>query len=317
MPHSEPKSSAAGSDGRPSGVWLPLVTPLLNGEVDLASLERLVDYYVEKGVAGLIALGTTGESPTIEEDEADAVIACVREVARGRVPVLAGVGSSSTRKVIKSLERTAAFGVDGFLVVCPYYNRPGQDGLRLHFQQVAEATELPILIYNIPYRTGVNLSNDVLLELAEIPNIVGVKDCCGTMAQSVDLLLRRPSGFRVLTGEDAMFFAMVVEGADGGVLASAHLRTEHFLAVAQSLAGNDHGAARQLWRENCLPVALLLFKEPNPGPVKYVLWREGLISSPECRLPMTPVTAGMQCQLDELVDAVPLLQEPGAYREAR
>jgi 4-hydroxy-tetrahydrodipicolinate synthase len=181
--------------------------------------------------------------------------------------------------------------------VCPYYNRPGQDGLREHFSRIAAATDRQIAIYNIPYRTVVNLANDTLLELAEQPNIVGVKDSCGNLPQSFDLLRRRPPGFSVMTGEDNYFYTMLAHGADGGILASAHLETGAFVAIHERMLANDHRGAHRIWSQ-LEPLVTLLFREANPMPIKYCLWRQGLIRSPECRLPLTRVSPELAAELD-------------------
>jgi len=272
-----------------SGVWLPIVTPFVDGAIDFAGYERLVDHYVRAGVAGVIPLGTTGESPTIDEAEADALVERTLGVVAGRVPVVVGVSGNDTRKTVKAVQRVARHAVSGALVVCPYYNRPSQDGLYEHFRRVADAADLPLLIYNIPYRTGVNLGNDTLLALAELPNVAGVKDSTGNVAQSLELLRRRPAGFSVLTGEDAYFYTMLAHGADGGILAAAHVETRQFLEVAARMRANDHRGALAAWAR-VEPIVPRLFAEPNPMPVKHWLWRQGLLASPECRLPLTRVS---------------------------
>jgi 4-hydroxy-tetrahydrodipicolinate synthase len=184
--------------------------------------------------------------------------------------------------------------------VCPYYNRPGQDGLIQHFRTIAVATDREVLIYNIPYRTAVNLSNDSLLELARVPNIVGAKDSSGSIAQSLDLLARKPADFAVLTGEDALFFTMMANGAEGGILAASHLMTERFVAVARAFARGDLAAARTAWAPLASLVPLL-FAEANPMPIKYCLWRQGLIASPECRLPLTGISDALARKLDTML----------------
>jgi len=285
-----------------SGVWLPVITPFKDGEVDHASYERLVDRYVRAGIAGIIPLGTTGESPTIDEAETEALVERTVATVAGRVPILIGVGGNDTRKVVKAVKRLQKHAVQGILSVCPYYNRPSQDGMREHFTRVAEATDRPILIYNIPYRTGVNLANETLLALAAIPNIAGVKDSSGHIAQSLDLLRQRPPGFTVLTGEDAFFYTMLAHGGDGGILASAHVETATFLSVYERMVANDHQGALKAW-SRLEPMVPLLFKEPNPVPIKHCLWRQGLIASAECRLPLTRVSDALAKDLDRLIPA--------------
>src|SRR4051812_22266661 len=203
-------------------LWLPLITPFKDGAVDFASYERLVAHYVSLGVDALFPLGTTGEGPTIDEAESEALVERTLAVA-GSVPVYVGVGGNATAKVVKALKRLERLPFRGIVSVCPYYNRPSQDGLMQHFRAIASETDREVFIYNIPYRTAVNLANDSLLELAEVSNIVGVKDSCGILAQSLDLLARKPAGFSVLTGEDALYFTMLANGADGGILAASHI----------------------------------------------------------------------------------------------
>jgi len=280
-----------------AGLWVPLVTPFRDGAVDFQSYERLVAHYIDRGVDGLFPLGTTGESPTLDEGEIEAVIERTLEVAAGRVPVFAGVGGNATRKVEKELKRLERLPFAGIVSVCPYYNRPGQDGLIEHFRRIAQATDRDVVIYNIPYRTAVNLSNDSLLELAEVPNIVGVKDSSGSMAQSLDLLARKPADFAVLTGEDALYFTMMANGGDGGILAASHLMTERFVEVGRRFAANDVAGARAAWAPLASFVPLL-FAEANPMPIKHLLWRQGLIASPECRLPLTKISDGLARRLD-------------------
>ena len=280
-----------------SGVWLPIVTPFVDGAVDFAGYERLLEHYLGKGVSGVFPLGTTGESPTIDDDEMEALVERTVGVVAGRVPVFVGVGGNATRKVLATLKRLERHRFEGIVSVCPYYNRPSQDGMREHFTRIAEATDRQILVYNIPYRTSVNLANDTLLRLAELPNVVGVKDSSGNLAQSLDLLRERPEGFAVMTGDDALFYTMLAHGGDGGILASCHVATEGFVGVHARMAANDHHAARAIW-SRLEAVVPLLFKEANPMPIKHCVWRQGLITSPECRLPLTRISSGLADELD-------------------
>ncbi len=280
------------------GLWLPLITPFRNGAVDFESYDRLIDHYLAFGVDGLFPLGTTGEAPTLDDEEFDAVVE--RTVARaGKVPVFVGVGGNDTRKVIKALKRLERHRFEGIVSVCPYYNRPSQDGLIAHFKAIAGATDRQVLIYNIPYRTAVNLSNDAMLELARVPNIVGCKDSSGSIAQSLELLQRKPDGFSVLTGEDALYFTMLANGAEGGILAASHVMTERFVEVRDAFAANDILGARRAW-SRVAPLVPLLFAEANPMPIKHILWRQGLIASPECRLPLTRISESLARRLDGL-----------------
>jgi 4-hydroxy-tetrahydrodipicolinate synthase len=284
-----------------SGVWLPIVTPFRDGAIDFASYERLLDHYVGLGIRGIFPLSTTGEGPALDDDEAEAIVERTIGIVAGRVPVFVGIGGNITDKVVKLMKRLERYDFPGIVSVCPYYNRPGQDGLREHFRRIATATDRQVAIYNIPYRTGVNLANDTLFELAEQPNIVGVKDCCAILTQSLDLLRRRPPGFAVVTGEDPVYFTMLAHGADGGILASAHLETRSFVAIHERMLANDHRGAHRVWQrlETLVP---LLFREANPMPIKYWLWRQGLIRSPECRLPLTRVSLELAEELDRALE---------------
>jgi 4-hydroxy-tetrahydrodipicolinate synthase len=288
--------------GRPAlqGIWLPLVTPFRDGDVDETSLRRLISHLASKPVDGMILAATTGEGLTLDQAETERVVTvAAAENARSgcALPLYLGLCGSDTRKLVKTLARTAGWPVDGYLIACPYYSRPSQDGLFRHFSALAEATDRPILVYNIPYRTGVNLGNETMLRLAECRNIVGVKDCSADPAQSFDLLRLRPPGFAVLTGEDAGFHAALTQGADGGILASAHLRTGDFAAIRAKLLGGDGPGALAAWR-NLVDLPRLLFAEPSPAAIKYWLWRIGLIDSPELRLPMTGVSDALAARID-------------------
>lgn len=284
----------------PSGLWLPLVTPFRDGALDVVSLRRLVHHCAEQPIDGLILAATTGEGLTLDEAEAAqlaAVCAAELQAAGRRIPVYLGLSGSDTRKVLAALERTRDWPIDGYLIACPYYTRPSQLGMELHFAALADATARPLMIYNIPYRTGVNLGNDALLRLAERANIVGLKDCCADTLQSVDLLWQRPRGFAVLTGEDALFYSALVQGADGGILASAHVETTVFAQIAAHVRAGNQPAALAAW-SMVADLPRLLFAEPSPAPIKHWLWREGLIDSPEVRLPITPVSDDLAGRID-------------------
>ncbi len=283
----------------PGGLWLPLVTPFRDGALDEASLRRLVRHYAGEPLDGLILAATTGEGLTLDEDEVERLVQVVAgelAAAGRRLPVFLGLSGSDTRKLTKALERSAAWPLDGYLIACPYYTRPSQEGMVRHFSVLAAGTSRPIMVYNIPYRTGVNLGNAAMLELAGCPNIVGVKDCSADMAQSFDLLRRKPAGFAVLTGEDAFYHPMLAQGAEGGIIASAHVETRAFAAVRDLMRAGDGPSALASWRAICdLPA--LLFAEPSPAPIKYWLCRAGLIDSPEVRLPMLPVSDGLAARI--------------------
>lgn len=284
---------------RPAGLWLPLVTPFRDGELDESSLRRLVRRYADERIDGLILGATTGEGLTLDETEAErlaSICAAELEAARRRMPLYLGLAGSDTRRMIAAIARAERWPIDGYLISAPSYTRPSQQGLYLHFTALAESTARPVMLYNIPYRTAVNIGNDTMLRLAERANIVGLKDCSADTLQSVDLLCRRPSGFSILTGEDALFYSALTQGADGGILASAHIETAAFAQVADHVRAGDQPAALAAW-SLLADLPQLLFAEPSPAPIKHWLWRQGLIDSPEVRLPMTRVS-------DDLADRI-------------
>jgi 4-hydroxy-tetrahydrodipicolinate synthase len=282
------------------GLWLPLVTPFCDGVLDETSLRRLVAHYAALPVDGLILAATSGEGLTLGMAELEWIVTLTREViteSKRYLPICLGLSGSHTRKMCHTLDETAAFPIDGYLISSPYYSRPSQRGLRQHFTALADHAAWPILLYNIPYRSSVNLETETLLELAEHPNIVGLKDCGANRAQSIDLLRRRPAGFRVLTGEDALYFEALGDGADGAILLSAHIETTTFAAVHTLLREGKVDAARERW-ESVSGLTRLLFAEPSPSPAKYWLWRAGLIESAEVRLPMVEVSQELARKLD-------------------
>jgi 4-hydroxy-tetrahydrodipicolinate synthase len=282
------------------GLWLPLVTPFRDGALDETSLRRLVRHYAAGPVDGLILAATSGEGMTLTMGELERLVSVVRaEISNSKryIPICLGLSGAGTDKLLDALDETAAWPIDGYLIASPYYVRPSQRGLLQHFTRLADHASWPIVLYNIPYRTGVMIENDTLLRLAEHPNIVGMKDCCADREQSIDLLRRRPAGFRVLTGEDAQYHNALIDGADGAILLSAHLETDAFAAVRTLLwEGNQEAAAAQ-W-QGVAELTSLLFAEPSPAPAKHWLARSGLIDSAEVRLPMVEVGAELAARLD-------------------
>ncbi|WP_372571218.1 4-hydroxy-tetrahydrodipicolinate synthase [Ruegeria jejuensis] len=286
-----------------SGLWLPIVTPFHNGAVDQASLRRLVRHYRDQPIDGLVLAGTTGEALALSVAEIADIVHSVADEQRKvgtPIPVLLGVGGSNTRKVIEHISNTADWPIDGYLVSCPAYSRPSQVGLLSHFEAIADATARPLVIYNIPYRTGVNLSNDTLLGLANRENLIGLKDCCADAEQTLDFLKRRPQNFAVMTGEDLAYHAALCAGADGAILSAAHIRTQEFAQVQTNLANGRISEARTGWYD-LHDITKLLFAEPSPGAVKHWLWRNGLIESPELRLPMTRISDALAQLIDKKI----------------
>ena len=289
------------------GLWLPLITPFRDGELDEISLRRMVAHYAAEPIDGFILGATTGEGMSLDDAEAERLVAIVSATlaaSGSAIPIYLGLSGSDTHKLAKAVQRAAAWAPEGYLIACPYYTRPSQQGLFSHFSALADSTDKPILIYNIPYRTGVNLGNETMLRLAERSNIVGVKDCCADPAQSFDLIRHKPADFAVLTGEDAFYYAALTQGADGAILASAHIHTAAFAAIRNKLLTGDQPAALADW-QHLAEIPRLLFAEPSPGAIKHWLWRSGLIDTPEMRLPMVPVSDGLATRIDRMIAAAP------------
>jgi 4-hydroxy-tetrahydrodipicolinate synthase len=282
------------------GLWLPLVTPFHNGELDETSLRRLVAHFANGPIDGLILAATSGEGLALSTSELERLVNVVREELDARrrfLPICLGMAGASTRKMQDTLDETAAWPIDGYLISSPYYVRPSQRGLLAHFTALADHASLPILLYNIPYRASVGLTNDTLLALAEHPNIVGMKDCGTDRAQSRELLRTKPTGFRILTGEDAEYFDALDDGADGAILLSAHVETDIFAGVFAHMKAGNREAALAAW-QSVAELTRLLFAEPSPAPAKHWLARTGLIASAEVRLPMVEVSTELVARLD-------------------
>ncbi len=286
------------------GLWLPLITPFRDGTLDELSLRRLITHYSGTAIDGLILGATTGEGMVLSSREVERLVSVsADQLGHGNrsLPLYLGLSGSDTRAVAAAIESTSDWPIDGYLISCPHYTRPSQEGLFQHFSALADATERAIAIYNIPYRTGVNLGNEMMLRLAERPNIIGVKDCSADLAQSFELTRQRPPGFSVMTGEDAYSHTALTNGADGGILASAHVHTSEFADLRSKVLRGDLAGARADWRTLSTLVPLL-FAEPSPSPIKHWLWRSGLIDSPEVRLPMVPVTDGLAARIDQEIE---------------
>jgi 4-hydroxy-tetrahydrodipicolinate synthase len=257
----------------------------------------MIDYYISQGITGIIPMGTTGESPALSDYEKELLLNTTLEHVNGRIPIFFGHGGNYTKKSIQELKGIEASGIDGILSVCPYYNRPSQDGIYEHFAALANSTDLDILLYNVPYRTGRNIENETVYKLAEIDNIIGIKDACGDFAQTTDLLMNKPAGFSVLSGEDYSFFSSLALGADGGVVASAHFYTHQYISMYQAFVDGDIINAKKIWND-LYPIIPYLFKEPNPAPIKYLLNLLDIIETDELRLPMTKISESLKLTLN-------------------
>jgi 4-hydroxy-tetrahydrodipicolinate synthase len=280
---------------RPEGVFVPLVTPFDEaGQVDVSSVERLALECLSAGAAGVVALATTGEATSLDAGERkDVVAACARVSSDRGAPLIVGAGTNDTRTTIARHEALADVpGVAASLAVVPYYVRPSEAGIVAHFQAVAARSPVPLVIYNIPYRTGRGLGASALLELAATDNIVGVKQAVGGVdADTLSLLRAAPDDFAVLGGDDPYLFPVVLMGGAGAIAASAHLCTERFVAMIDAgLKGRvDEGRAHA---EALLPLVLALFAEPSPAVIKALLHAEGRIPTPDLRMPLANASAG-------------------------
>lgn len=286
------------------GIWLPIVTPFNGDKIDYRSYKKMIDHYIDEGIDGLIPLGTTGESPALDTSEKLKLIEYTMECVNKRIPVFVGHGGNYTKKVVDGLKTLEELGIQGILSVSPYYNRPSQDGIIKHFEQISGSTDLDILLYNIPYRTGRGMTLNTIETLSHYDNIVGLKDATGDFSFSSQLLTMQLDNFSILSGEDITFFSTMALGGQGGVLASAHINTHKYIDIIHAFKNNDIHRARDIWQE-IAPTVPLLFKEPNPGPVKYILGQQGLISSDECRLPMTSISNELKQEIDH--STIPIL----------
>lgn len=289
------------------GLWVPVVTPFDgDGAVDLAALERLAARLLADGVSGLVALGTTGEAATLTPSErADVVAACAQACQHAGRPLIVGVGSNDTAASVREIEAVANMDVAAaFLVVVPYYTRPSEPGIVEHFRTVAAHSPAPIVIYNIPYRTGRGLSLDALVELAGEAKIAGVKQAVGGLdAATLALLRRAPEEFEVLAGDDAFIAPTVLMGGGGAIAASAHLCTDLFVEMTElALAGRCEPTRRIAARLG--PVVDAGFAEPNPAVFKAVLHAQGELSSPSLRSPMTQASPSGAARLARAVEEV-------------
>jgi 4-hydroxy-tetrahydrodipicolinate synthase len=272
------------------GSLVAIVTPMhADGSLDIDSLRKLIDFHIQQGTDGIVIVGTTGESPTVDFDEHCQLIRTTVEQVDGRIPVIAGTGANCTREAIELTQQAKDAGADACLLVAPYYNRPTQEGLYQHFRAVAEAVDIPQLLYNVPGRTGCDIANDTAMRLAEIPNIVGIKDATANIERGTDLLRRAPPEFAVYSGDDATTLALLLLGGQGVISVTANVAPKlvHDMCMA-AFAGNVK-LAREI-NLKLFPLHQKLFVEANPIPVKWALSEMGLIQ-PGLRLPLTPLAA--------------------------
>lgn len=278
------------------GAFTALVTPMKDGGVDVPALRRLVDEQIDAGIDGLVAVGTTGESATLSVEEHVAVIRHTVEFAAGRVPVIAGAGANATAEAIELSQAAEEAGADALLQVTPYYNRPSQEGLYRHFSAVAAATRLPIMLYNVPARTSCDLLPETVARLAEIENIVAIKEA-STIPRAGELIARVGDRLAVHSGDDAATFSILALGGRGTVSVVSNVVPGRVAAMWDAARAGDFATARAIHFE-LLPLAGMLFAEPSPAPVKAALEIRGLIG-PEIRLPLCPCSPALRARIAE------------------
>ncbi|MDB9693737.1 4-hydroxy-tetrahydrodipicolinate synthase [Acinetobacter nosocomialis] len=270
------------------GSIVAIVTPMLkDGGVDWKGLEKLVEWHIEQGTNSIVAVGTTGEASTLSMEEHTQVIKVIIRVANKRIPIIAGTGANSTREAIELTKAAKDLGADAALLVTPYYNKPTQEGLYQHYKAVAEAVELPLILYNVPGRTGVDLSNDTAVRLAEIPNIVGIKDATGDVPRGKALIEALNGKMAVYSGDDETAWELMLLGADGNISVTANIAPKAMSEVCAVAIAKDEPQAKTL-NNKIANLHNILFCESNPIPVKWALHEMGLIDT-GIRLPLTPL----------------------------
>jgi 4-hydroxy-tetrahydrodipicolinate synthase len=271
-----------------SGSLVALVTPFKNGQVDYAGLERLVDWHVAQGTDGLVPVGTTGESPTVDVAEHEKIIEVVVNRAAGRLPIIAGAGANATAEAIELTRFSKKVGADATLQVSPYYNKPTQEGLYRHFAAIAEAVDLPMVLYNIPGRCVVNMTPETIARLAKLPQVVAVKEATGSMDQTSEILSR--CKLAVLSGDDSLTLPLMALGAKGVISVVANVVPKDVKRLTDAMLASDLAAAQAAHRK-LYPLCRAMFVETNPIPVKTAMKWMGLVESDEKRLPMTDLSA--------------------------
>jgi len=287
------------------GSIVALITPFRNGSIDATALQSLVEWHIEQGTHGLVPVGTTGESPTLSHGEHEQVVELVVEAAAGRLPVIAGAGSNSTDEAIHLAEHAARVGADAILVVTPYYNKPTQDGLFAHFKAVHDATDLPLIIYNIPGRSVVDMSVDTMAALARLRNVVGVKDATCDLARPLLTALACGEDFCQLSGEDITALAFLAHGGQGCISVTANVAPRQCSEMQDAWLRGDASGALEI-HKRLTPLHKALFLETSPAPVKYAVSRLGRCA-PDVRLPLVPPKAPTRAAVDAAMVAAGLM----------
>ncbi|MEK7810825.1 MAG: 4-hydroxy-tetrahydrodipicolinate synthase, partial [Pseudomonadota bacterium] len=276
-----------------TGSIVAIVTPMLEDEsLDWEAFRALIDFHIAEGSDAIVVVGTTGESPTVDVEEHEHLIQVAVEHAAGRIPIIAGTGANSTKEAIELAAFSKRAGAAASLTVVPYYNKPTQEGLYLHFKAIAEAVDMPHILYNVPGRTGADMSNATVLRLAQIPNIVGIKDATGGIERGSDLLQRAPADFAIYSGDDASTLALMLLGAHGTISVTANVAPRLMHEMCAAALQGDVARAREI-NFRLLGLHRNLFVEANPIPVKWAVSRMGKMKN-ILRLPLTPLPAGSQ-----------------------
>ena len=269
------------------GAIVAIVTPFKNGNIDEEALRELIEIQIEMGTDGIVPCGTTGESATLSHEEHDKVIEITIDAVKKRIPVIAGTGSNSTTEALRLTKHAYEAGADGVLMVCPYYNKPSQEGMYLHFQHVAAEVPIPIILYNIPGRTGINLLPETVQRLSIISNIVGIKEASGSLKQIMDVISLCGSNFDVLSGDDSIALPLMALGGGGVISVASNVVPGDMAGMIDAFTAGSIGKAREI-HYKMLPLMDSLFIETNPIPVKAALFMMGMIEY-ELRLPLCPM----------------------------
>lgn len=276
-----------------AGSIVAMVTPMTaTGDIDWPALDKLVEWHISEGTHSIVAVGTTGESATLTVDEHCAVIKRVVDQARGRIPIIAGTGANCTREAIELTRAAQSVGADACLLVTPYYNKPTQEGLFLHFKAIAEAVAIPQILYNVPGRTGCDMHNDTVVRLSTIANIVGIKDATGDVLRGIDLIKRCGPNFAVYSGDDATALDLMLAGGKGDISVTANVVPKLMSEMCNAALRGDAASAREL-NAQLLPLHEKLFVESNPIPVKWAVAELGIIGA-GIRLPLTPLSENVR-----------------------
>jgi 4-hydroxy-tetrahydrodipicolinate synthase len=288
------------------GSMVALVTPFKNGRVDKSGLKKLVKFHINNNTSALVPCGTTGESATLSEREHETVVETVIAESAGRIPVIAGTGSNSTEEAVRYTKFAQKRGADGALLICPYYNKPTQEGLYRHFKAIAEGVDIPLILYNIPSRTGINMSPEIIARLGrKYKNIVGVKEASGSLDQIIAIKNISPKGFLIISGDDALTLPILSIGGAGVISVLANIMPNETEEVVRMFERGDIKAAREL-HLRLYPLVKTMFLETNPAPVKAAMGMMGIISD-ELRLPLVKVSSSNKAKIKAAIKKYGLL----------